>query len=140
MISLAPSVIQDDVMSSLPSSVTNPKPSYSPTSSPIPVTLTPTATSEIATLAVAMGLYIPSSTSHPLYRAMEWAIGQDYQPSRQRIALATFYFGTDGENWLDQLSFLSDEDECNWFVPYDETFKGIACSDDGDVVVLSLCE
>lgn len=87
-----------------------------------------------------MNLYAPNRTDDPLYHALEWAMAQTYPPSRQRIALATLYYGTDGENWLDQISFLSDDDECLWAIPYGTTVKGVRCSDDGEVSVISLAE
>jgi hypothetical protein len=54
--------------------------------------------------------------------------------------LATLYYSTGGENWADQLNFLSEEDECTWNIPFVETTKGIMCDENGNVAAVSLCK
>jgi hypothetical protein len=42
----------------------------------------------------------------------------------QRYQLATLYYSTDGENWSNNGTFLSADDECNWFR------ESVICSED----------
>lgn len=67
-------------------------------------------------------------------------MSQDHLPSLQRLALATLYFGTSGEDWHDQLSFLTESDECTWSAQYESSLKGVLCDDNGEVTILSLCK
>jgi len=81
--------------------------------------------------------------SSPQYRAAAWVansfstngiIDDDIDDDRlvQLFALATFYFATNGDEWIecgrytpcDSQEWLSGENECNWY--------GITCSDDDD--------
>lgn len=65
-----------------------------------------------------------ASLSDPLsaqYKALTWLEGNenlnDYPDWRkiQRHTLATFYFSTNGDDWIERDFWLTDEDECNWF-------------------------
>jgi hypothetical protein len=143
-----PSAIPWQIASAVPSQEISENPSSvpsivllrtkSPQRSSSPTLLSSSPSSDIDAFAGTMNLYAPTSPDDPLYQALEWAMAQTHPPSRQRIALATLYFGTGGENWLDQISFLSDDDECLWAIPYGATIKGVRCTDEGEVSVISL--
>jgi hypothetical protein len=66
----------------------------------------------------------------PQAQAVQWLLQDEYfrnhrrrilqpedLPSRikQRFTLATLYFSTNGENWNNNLSWLSSDHECNWY-------------------------
>jgi len=52
--------------------------------------------------------------------------------STQRYALATFYYATEGDTWIDNNGWLSGSNECSWF--------GITCNSDSILVFLGLGE
>ena len=110
------------------------KPTISPSSKP---SNSPARVSEYAT---SLTVWAPAMSDDPLYRALEWSMSQDHLPSLQRLALATLYFGTSGEDWHDQLSFLTESDECTWSAQYESSLKGVLCDDNGEVTILSLCK
>ena len=84
-----------------------------------------------------------SDTSAPQYKAIDWAWesaleeGIDMQSDRmiQRFALATFYFATNGDEWVRcgrkstrcdvTQEWLTGADECDWYA--------IECDEEGDV-------
>ena len=95
----------------------------------------------------------------PQYRAALWMAAEDMHPAtanlayplnqsslgllqfRQRYALATFYYATDGDGWLNPCNFLSPSRHvCDWNCePPDQTsydLMGVDC--DSDSLVLSL--
>ena len=103
--------------------------------------ITTPSLAEIANYASTLKLNVPSSPDDLLYRALEWAAAHGIPPLRQRVALATLYFGTGSEEWQDQMAFLSDNDKCiSWNVHYGETTKGVRCSDGGKVAIVSFCK
>ena len=60
--------------------------------------------------------------STPQYKAVQWLIhddrdGRDKEDPRlvQRYILALLYFALNGEEWVNQDGFVTDEDECFWF-------------------------
>lgn len=59
--------------------------------------------------------------SSPQYAALTWLEGNanlDVYPDWkkiQRYALAVLYYSTNGDDWLQNDGWLSDEDECSWF-------------------------
>lgn len=76
--------------------------------------------------------------SSPQYRAAEWYLSQSseamniFSTSRliQRWTLATLYFSTNGNGWSLSTSWLSDENECEWYAVF--------CDDENDVKGLEL--
>jgi len=59
----------------------------------------------------------------------------------QRYALATFFFATGGENWVEKYGFLSDKHECHWNEVSGGFFHGAGGCAEGDgqtVTLLSL--
>lgn len=64
----------------------------------------------------------------PQHRAFQWlaknANLEAYSSERklQRYALATLYYGTNGDEWSENLWWLSDEDECTWYTK--QSFAG----------------
>jgi len=84
--------------------------------------------------------------------ALDWLVMDDWLSIdtmtdwkiRQRYIVALFYFSTNGSAWKDQLSFLSDRDECDWIAvkttDTDTIFyvKGIICNGEGQVEVLRM--
>jgi hypothetical protein len=93
--------------------------------------------SQLDSFANSFGLEVPPDPTLPLRLALEWAMTQSRPKSRERIALATLFFSTGGENWADPLS-LSEEDECRWNSVYDNTVKGVLCDADGKVDTIYL--
>ena len=82
-----------------------------------------------------------SNASSPQYRAAAWTVesvsaNDDEDRMIRRFALATFYFATNGDDWVKcgreskqcELSreWLTGENECNWYA--------IECDDDGDII------
>lgn len=81
-----------------------------------------------------------SDPSTPQNKAYEWLVNDDslqidpctYPTVQQRYALATFYFSTNGDNWVDNGGWMSASQEC-------EDWLGIDCNDEtGQVVFLYL--
>ena len=122
-----PTVAQTSIPSTKPvATATN-----SPTASPVvqisvsPTQLLPKSRNELLDLIVREsfdnGTAI-QSTGSPQYMAFEWLVLDQanttfvYPNERiiQRFALATLYYSTDGENWGDNLRWLSKDDECTW--------------------------
>jgi hypothetical protein len=54
----------------------------------------------------------------------------------QRYALATVYYSTNGDDWIDNMGWLSEEDECNWMSTTAESI----CDDLGKYTKLDLEE
>lgn len=61
------------------------------------------------------------NTTSPQFLALNWLVSNDtlldpctYPTLDQRYALATFYFATDGQGWVDQEAWLSLNPECSW--------------------------
>ncbi|CAB9512576.1 Leucine Rich Repeat [Seminavis robusta] len=91
-------------------------PSFTPSSSAFDTALFRLLAS--ASFDAGAALRVPDS---PQQRAFFWlhqnANIDSYTNSRkiQRYALATFYYSTNGDNWAENLWWLSDEDECTWY-------------------------
>jgi hypothetical protein len=120
-----------------PTRLPSDRPSQSPTTGPPSPTMPPT--NPVGNLAESLSLNIPSSPSHPLNRALQWAVQQETESTLQRVGLATLYFATVGEQWEDQLGFLSEDNECTWSAN-DAALKGVVCHPDGTVAILLLCK
>lgn len=58
--------------------------------------------------------------SSPQYRALEWLSENEYLETYpdwrriQRYALAVFFFATNGQEWIVNRAWNSDDDECTW--------------------------
>ena len=79
------------------------------------------------------------------YEAFRWLSGnfflQSYSDERriQRYALATLYFSTKGDQWTNNLYWLSDQDECTmWFSRIAEVATGAICNTDRHMITLDL--
>jgi hypothetical protein len=154
-LTISPSKIPTTDMPSILLS-TNPSeiPTFSPTRRPFQVkseapsrdlSISPTNNSSksfdaLLNFALAYDLWPSSDPESPLNLALNWAKSHDYPASRQRISLATLYYSTNGNDWLDTLNFLSEENECTWNILFVDTKKGVLCDDDGNVAALSLCK
>ena len=79
--------------------------------------------------------------STPQAKALEWIMLDDLEthpdpasqklnPMIQRQILALFYYSTEGDNWLNNFSWLTSTSECEWY--------GCGCDHDGRVVSLTL--
>jgi hypothetical protein len=83
-----------------------------------------------------------STPSTPQNRALNWLAGNanldSYSNERkiQRYSLATFYFATNGDDWVQNTGWLSDSDECVWY-NRDGDWSSF-CSDNGLVEALFL--
>ena len=79
------------------------------------------------------------------YEAFRWLSGnfflQSYSDERriQRYALASLYFSTEGDQWSNNLYWLSDQDECTmWFSRIAEVATGAICNTDRHMITLDL--
>lgn len=79
----------------------------------------------------------------PQKEALDWILGpnntrfdaqDDKEQIMQRYQLAILYHSTAGENWTKSGTFLSADDECNWFK------ESIICSKDQRVTNITLGE
>lgn len=82
-------------------------------------------------------LSVFSDESSPQFQAMDWLAtmnfdGYDQTQLEARFALSTLYFATHGEDWFDDLNFLSNSHECNW-TSQSEARQGVFCNTDDEV-------
>jgi Leucine-rich repeat (LRR) protein len=108
------------------------------------MTLSPTLSDEQTLYAFLQSVALDGGASlrdpsSPQFAAFEWLSGNadlaSYSEDRiiQRHVLATFYYSTGGEQWLQNSFWLSDEDECTWY-----TRASSPCGDEGDFQRLEL--
>lgn len=74
----------------------------------------------------------------PQERAYQWLTAANTMlelSQRQQYALATFFFSTGGENWLQRYSFLSQANECTW---YTTEIGGPICNSAGQILEIDL--
>jgi Leucine-rich repeat (LRR) protein len=102
-------------------------PSLAPSSSPLPGTSSPAGGPSADELRGVLISAWPSleddlaNSSTPQFLAFDWLLNntdlEEYTDDRilQRFALATFYYSTDGNNWIQNDRWLSDEHECLWY-------------------------
>jgi hypothetical protein len=92
----------------------------------------PRATALIEALVVVTDAEILINSETPQGKAGFWLLNADpasvdpctYPTLLQRYALATLYFATEGDNWIDNAEWLLGEHECNWTkVSCDETLE-----------------
>jgi hypothetical protein len=82
-----------------------------------------------------------SNTSSPQYMAYSWLLEDkflmEYSRKRilQRYSLATFYYATNGDQWLNNDFWLSDRTECHW---YGKTGSRTLCNKEQELVNLEL--
>lgn len=108
------------------SQVSTTPPTRSPSfQSSSPLQLAPRSREDLLLLIVSVssdnGISI-QSTGSPQSLAFEWLVSDQTNitftiPDEriiQRYALATLYYSTDGERWLDNVGWLSNENECSW--------------------------
>jgi hypothetical protein len=77
---------------------------------------------------------LSTNQTTPQYQALHWLANSDLlnldfntTPTQilvERYALAVFYYSTNGESWLNRLSFLSGSTVCDW---NDGTVEGVFC-------------
>jgi hypothetical protein len=81
------------------------------------------------------------NSSSPQYAAMQWLLSSAnigiYKDATliQRYALATLYYATGGEQWLDSSEWLTDASECDW---YSSSDLGSICDIDENLLELNL--
>lgn len=74
--------------------------------------------------------------STPQNEALNWLAGNanltSYSDEKkiQRFAVATIYYSLNGSNWTDNTGWLSDSDECTWYIENDD---GPYCTIEGGV-------
>jgi hypothetical protein len=107
-----------------PSPPVSPFPSSAPSSMP---SLAPTSVEFsdlydfIANVSLDGGAAL-SDPSSPQYKSLRWLSNNanldEYSDVQkiQRYILAVLYYSTNGDGWLRRDGWLSDEDECSWFV------------------------
>ena len=82
-----------------------------------------------------------NSTSSPQYMAYSWLLEDKYlmeysrKKKLQRYSLATFYYATNGDQWLKNDFWLSDRTECHW---YGKTGSRRLCNKEQELVNLEL--
>jgi hypothetical protein len=82
----------------------------------------------------------PNATSSPQFLAFEWMKADSnvngYSDSQkiQRFTMATFFYSTGGDNWVEKDGWVTQENECLW---YTNSFRD-ACDDSGNLVYLEL--
>jgi len=134
--------------SDLPSLISSVIPSYLPPSNPS--SLRTTSPSALLTPFPLLDFLVENSfdggdalnnTSSPQYMAYSWLLGNDLLPEYshkqmlQRYSMATFYYATTGDQWLDNDFWLSDMSECSWF---GKTGSRKRCNMKGELVNLEL--
>jgi hypothetical protein len=83
-----------------------------------------------------------NDTDSPQSRALSWldenANLNDYPEWKriQRYALAVFYYSTRGEKWRESTGWLSDDDECTWWLTHEPNTP--ICNQDGAYINISL--
>jgi Leucine-rich repeat (LRR) protein len=113
--------------SSAPTLLPSPTPVSDPTIAPsVRLTSSPTLSVEqmlfnfLESVALDGGVSL-NDPSSPQFAAYEWLAGnadlRSYSEEQiiQRYVLATFYFSTGGDGWLENSLWLSNEDECMWY-------------------------
>ena len=82
-----------------------------------------------------------NQTSSPQYMAYSW-LGDSEGTSEyskeqllQRYSMATLYYATNGDKWLNNISWMSDATECTWF---GKTGSKERCNKKGELVNLEL--
>ena len=91
----------------------------------------------------------------PQYKALDWLANVDEWSNEdreydvemlvERYALTAIFYATDGENWKNNLDFLSpDLGVCDWrdYIVFSEDFEfweGVTCDGDGFVEEFSIC-
>jgi hypothetical protein len=84
----------------------------------------------------------PDAESLPQVQAVKWLSadpnldGYTEQQIIQRYAMATFFYSTGGQDWIENEGWLSDENECLWYTSASE-FR-VPCDDSGNLVYLEL--
>jgi Leucine-rich repeat (LRR) protein len=77
-------------------------------------------------------------------RAFDWIVNEDTNPQLgemaedviiRRYALATIYFSTEGDSWVNNTNWLSNLTECDWF---SSSESGSGCGIEGQTVFSSL--
>jgi len=82
-----------------------------------------------------------NNTSSPQYMAYSWLLEDKYlmeysrKKKLQRYSLATFYYATNGDQWLKNDFWLSDRTECHW---YGKTGSRRLCNKEQELVNLEL--
>jgi hypothetical protein len=137
--------------------------SYEVTAAPSPTaapTTSPTISSEsdrVVTLKsvlkhLSSDPSVLEDTTTPQYGALVWLADldeaaidlEDTNRLEVRYALAALYFATNGDNWFQNLGFLSPTHECDWFVELDQgensttVAEGVSCNDEDEVLAIKL--
>ncbi|CAB9523150.1 LRR receptor-like serine threonine-protein kinase [Seminavis robusta] len=87
------------------------------------ITLSPTLSPKAYVLSLLPPDLIADTNdpTHPLALAIEWILQEDWTTMKdsrivQRLALVAFYFATNGNRWIKNESWLSqDTHECDWY-------------------------
>mmetsp|Transcript_13310 Transcript_13310/g.15255 ORF Transcript_13310/g.15255 Transcript_13310/m.15255 type:complete len:1785 (-) Transcript_13310:4-5358(-) len=139
--SLSPSLIPTNLPPSMPASATHKS---------SPPSLSNTSSTTLSSSCSLHDFLIENSfddgktlndTSSPQYMAFSWLLGNkylmEYSNKRilQRYSLATFYYATNGYQWLNNNFWLSDRKECNW---YGKTGSSRSCNMREEIVNLEL--
>jgi Leucine-rich repeat (LRR) protein len=129
-----------------------PAPSNAPTVAPVSPTETPVPSPSVSPGSDLENLLISfwppledilndsDAASAPQVRAIEWMRADPninvYSERQilQRFAMATFFYSTGGENWVENEGWLSEENECLW---YTSSFR-IPCDESQNLLFLEL--
>ena len=138
--SFRPSPLPTNLPTKPPTKPPTPKPSMPLTHPP---TIAPTTTSLFTSIIEAFpeGKSALEDPDSPQTKALKWLEESSkddlfgVQNYLQRYALATVYYSTNGDDWIDSRGWLSEEDECDWM----STAQNI-CDESGNIVKLELKE
>lgn len=109
----------------LPKVLEPPEPTAAPTAAP--TSPLPYLTDVLSAISPDDGVAL-QTPSTPQNNALNWLVNNTYldtysiEKKIQRYALATLFYGTNGNNWRYNTLWLSDDDECGWYNNAKESF------------------
>jgi hypothetical protein len=119
----------------------------SPTDSPVAIRTEESVSELLSSLSVDGGAALTTADT-PQNQAFQWIMTNanlnEYSDAKltQRYALATLYYGANGNNWKNAWGWLSDEDECSpkgWYQSQGGSEESY-CNGDGELSVLKLMD
>ena len=124
----------------------SPAPSASPTSSPAP---TVSRFSTLETLLKPFLVFVDTAQPEtPQYRALSWLADEDpaqldleATPNKvllERYVMSVFYFATMGEEWEEQIYFLSGSSTCAWRFGNSFATRGVVCGSENQLRMIQI--
>jgi hypothetical protein len=124
----------------------SPAPSASPTTSPAP---TVSRFSSLETILEPFSVFVDAAQPNtPQFRALSWLADDDpaqldleATPTNkllERYVMTVFYFATVGEEWWEQISFLSSQQTCAWRYGGSFATRGVVCGRDNQLRMIQI--